>query len=257
MRRYNCSVYIDESGNDGLTDKSTKNFVLGGFIVYNKDLDFLNNKILEFENKIKKEIHCSNRSINHFMKVYLAKQLSELPIKIFSVISQKITLINNYTPKDNQEYYNKNVQYLLERIGDFIEKTEQQGNKIILTNIIFEKRKNHNYEKLKHFIKIVKNNPLRAQSKSLTYIDTNIISARDKGDNLLKIADIISHSVYRAINPDDDYNITEHRYIEEFKNKFYANKNKILGYGIKILLIRECDFIKEDIDYIKNLKITN
>lgn len=231
-----CTLFIDESGDTGIdssNDMQSPYFILGAYLVRNKNLDMVRESIRCTEALLKKPIHFSG--LKHEKKVFCCTQFSMQPIKAFGLISNKQGLdLGGYRQtisKNSDYFYNKNVHYLLEMVGKFAEE-----NKISVDSIIFEKINNKNYEQLKRYLSVISTNPIHQNAKLLKHLSFQKIEALKKGEeNLLKIADVIAHSLYRTCIP-HRFGGIENKYVEMLKNKFYGNKDGfILDHGIKIV----------------------
>lgn len=248
------TIFIDESGDEGLSGKSSKMFFFGAFIIENQKY----NEILESLNRIKKvinrqELHASK--LKHIMKVYVCKEIAKMPITAFGVISNKATL-GNYSIKEHWKYYNKNSQFLLELVGQYIEK---EFKKQIPHTIVFEHKENAEYKKMKNLISLTKLNPLRFwANKHLNFIDENkIISKKKNEEPLLVIADFIAHALQKCCDHyDAEFHITEDRYLREMKNIFYHwDNNRILFAGIKpIHELSKLELLPEIAFFLDSLK---
>lgn len=250
------TIYIDESGDEGLSGKSAQMFCLGAFIINNTDYD----KIIQSLSNIRKllnkqELHaCAIK--NHITKTYVCQQIAKLPIVSFGVISNKSSL-KGYKITEHWKYYNKNCQYLLELIGKYIK--DVYGTKI-KHKIIFEHKKNAEYQRMRNLITFTKEHPIYGASKVLDYIDEESIISKPKEDEpLLEIADFIAHSLQRCCNHfDAEFGITENRYLNEIRNTFHHNtqNHNILFYGIKpIHKIMDLNIKEDASSFLTNLKV--
>lgn len=248
------TIYIDESGDEGLSGRSSHMFCLGAFMINNSEYGNILNKLCEIRRLIgKQELHATNIK-NHISKVYICKEIAKLPITAFGVISNKSSL-GNYDIKEHWKYYNKNCQFLLELIGQYI---SREFKRYVQHSIVFEHKKNAEYEKMKNFISFVKSNSTRQwATKSLEYIDENKIISKEKHEEpLLEIADFIAHALQRCCNHyDAEFNITEDRYLRELKDKFYYWENgRILYAGIKpIHDLKSLDILPDVAYFLDNL----
>ena len=204
-------LFIDESGDQGIdrdNEGQSKLFFFGGFVVSSTYLPYLSSFIEFCEKEIEQKIHF--KRLTHEKKVFFCNKLSKLPICCFGLISDKKGLDRgNYREKITRQkgfFYNKNAHYFLEAVGDLCEQKPLE-----LDEIIFEKIENKNYAQMKGYLHTIKNNPLHPNAKRLTKIPINRIDAKAKSEEpLLKIADAISHSLYRACIK-DSFGHTEHR----------------------------------------------
>ncbi len=249
------TIFIDESGDEGLSGKSSQMFCLGAFIIKNDEYDEILNNLNNIKKVLKKqELHATHIK-NHISKVFICKEIAKMPITAFGLISNKSSL-GNYNIKEHWKYYNKNCQFLLELFGQYIEREFKHP---ISHTIIFEHKENAEYQKMKNLIYYAKYNSSRTwATKTLNYISENaIISKKKEEEPLLEIADFIAHALQRCCNHyDAELNITEDRYLRELKNKFYYWENgRILFAGIKpIHNLTQLGLLPEVSDFLDNLK---
>jgi len=240
------TVFIDESGEAGIssirssaTRGASPYMTLGAALVKNTDLPEIKRKLSDLRSEIgKTEIHCNK--LNHFQKVHVAKTISTLPIVSFGVISQKQTLgwYSDRIDQDSKKYYNKCAQYLLECIGEYMQSIEKYSHQL---DVVFE-RGNFDYPALRRLITLCKNNPLgtplqKKRLRLLQKIDPQkIVSMKKNEEPLLELADVIAHSIYKAIDRSSrHYDILEVRYLKELSSCFFKNPEtlKIIGTGIR------------------------
>lgn len=234
MKSNRAVLYVDESGDEGISsDRQSRFFVLGAVFVRKENQELCIERLNKIEEEIKQEIHFSE--LKHDKKKYVARCISRLPVMCFSILSNKNGLdrggYRNQIQGQRGFFYNKNVHYLLEQVGRFCEERD-----IIVDEIIFEKSGNKNYNQLRSYLKTISNKPLHKNAEFLRRIDPATIRAEDKkACPLLKFADAASSSVYQACT-ENKYKMTETGYLEELSKRFVANPNgAIEGYGLKIV----------------------
>ncbi len=252
------TIYIDESGEEGFervrtaeTSGSSPWFTLGAYIIKDSDKDLAEETLKRCRDYISRpDIHMKN--MDHKQKVYVCKQIAQLPITLFGSISNKNTLKEYKDLIDGQpwKYYNKNVKYLLEKVGKYL------GEKSIDEHeIIFEEKRSVRYDKIKNYIGVIKRTPLTPIAKNLRHIDQYSIEAKPKAeDTLLEIADVVAHALFQCCE-NDKYTITENRYLRELKGLFYCcPEGKVLHYGIKpINSVMDLELYDEDVQFLKDL----
>lgn len=234
------TLYIDESGDVGIQPRQIKNgasplFFLGGYLIHEDKKQALLNLITECRNELnnKKIIHFS--SLKHHQKIFFCRKLSQLPIKIFGLISDKSELdrgnYRNLIAGDSDKFYNKNVKYFLETICKYC-----LENELEISRIVFEKQEGKDYDRLKNYIRFIQNKPFNSRARYLGHITAGIIQALSKEEEpLLQVSDAVAHSFYRLCTP-DRYDICDHNYLEEIKNLIPSKlDNLTLGVGIKIV----------------------
>ena len=117
------TVLIDEAGDVGLKgvepDPSfgpTQYFCICATILNEDNRRLIEDalKTLPFAHGV---LH-ANR-LNHFEKAFLGRRISSLPLGMIGVVSNKLSLLGYLTEasKTPTHFYNKVMQYLLERVG--------------------------------------------------------------------------------------------------------------------------------------------
>ncbi len=190
--------------------------------------------IQEITQKVnKKDLHCCK--LNHSQIVYFARTISAQRLKSFGVISRKETL-KSYSEKiehNHAFYYNKCAQFLLEKVGLFMEVNKIAEEQL---TICFEEG-NFNYPALRGLIGKCRKNPIRPASRYLKYINPNSIVVKEKEEEpLLQTADLVAHALFKCVHKEDsNCHIPEVRYVTELRKSFFSDENtgKIEGYGIK------------------------
>lgn len=255
------TLYIDESGDEGLLNiwnpisqkGACPQFFLGGVLISNLHESMIKDSISKIEGAIGGRIHCSH--LSHEKKSFICKELAKLPITCFALISDKSGLERKGYGKtiSSDDFYNKNVKYLLEKVGKFC-----ALNKIKIGKIILEKKGSKNYSKLRRYLLIVQNNPLHEESKFLEFLELgNLIEKSKSEESILKISDCIAHAMYKASIP-NLYGLTEHRYLLEIKERFFSNPQGIIfNFGIKFVPdIYGLKIGNEDIQFLSTISKT-
>lgn len=234
------TFFVDESGQSGIKkiggagNKGASPYMtLGGVLVPNTH----KSNILSELNKLidiygKKDLHCSR--LNHNQICRFARVVALEKVKLFGVISHKATLGTYRTEiKDSdKKYYNKCVQYLLERLAHFLELNNIEETQV---SIVFEDG-NYDYSALKSLIRSCRRKPMNPASKRLVRINPNSISSKMKEEEpLLQVSDLVAHALYRCVDDSPStYGIQETRYVDELRCKFFSEPEtqKIVGYGL-------------------------
>lgn len=206
---------------------------LGAVIIPDDDRNVLEDKLAEVTERIgKKDLHCSN--LSHFQKLFFAREIIKCNLRFFGVISHKATLgvYRHRISTDDKKYYNKCVQYLLERVGWFLEARSINKRDV---SIVFEKS-NCDYEMMRRFLERVQSNPHHEMTKKLQNVDVSAINPKTKAEEpLLKIADLVAHSLFKCVDKHkDNYDIPEARYLKELAPRFFGHPDdeKVLGAGL-------------------------
>jgi hypothetical protein len=234
------TVVIDEAGDVGLKDVQadpsygpTQYFCICATIFNEDNRTLIENtlKNLPFTDDV---LHASR--LSHFEKSYFGSVASNLPLGMFGVISNKLSLLE-YLPaasKTPTHFYNKVMQYLFERIGDAVGKL---GIPRAELRIRLEARA-QKYSSLISFIDSIQRNPLDARAIAIRNIDRFSITAIKKADDrCMAISDFGAHALFSAVRRDSRaFGLSETRYLNELKGAFLASKTgKITGYGIKTI----------------------
>lgn len=133
---------------------------------------------------------------------------------------------------DSSKFYNKCAQYLLERVGWFME-----NRKIPVENleIIFEKA-NIDYDRMRNLLRKCQRSPNHRNTEWLRHIDVDKIETRTKSEEpLLQLSDLVAHALYKCIDKQDkNYGITEPRYLRELSPHFFGHPDNqaVMGAGL-------------------------
>lgn len=236
------TLYIDESGDagikkirDGDQGGASPMMTMGGVLIPNDQIENVRKGLDELRRLITKRdnFHCQNMS--HEEKGRLAQFVSQLPVVLVGVISSKSTL-GGYKAEINDDqnlYYNKCCQYLLERAGMFISSMGIRAEDI---DIIMEEG-SYDYRKLRNLIIMCQRNPRHQNTRFLQHISAYKIRPLPKGhDQLLELADLVAHALYRSVWG-SKLDVTESRYLNEIRDKFFKDDEtkKALGRGLYVV----------------------
>ncbi len=207
---------------------------LGACLVPNSTSNILRENLKKVAEDINRNaLHATE--LNHHQKVYFSRTLSKERVLLFGLISLKQTLgqYRSEIGADSVLFYNKCVQYLLEKVGLF---AKLNGIKPDQINIVFEER-NHDYSMMIRFLQRCKETPISSEVALLNFIDPYRIQKKSKNDEaLLQTADLVAHSLYCCVNKSrSNLHIPETRYLNELRTKFFHDENTgaIIGRGIK------------------------
>lgn len=192
----------------------------------------------DFASKIGgKPLHCSD--LGHFEVAAFAREVAQLKVLLFGVISKKSTL-GDYREKiegetQAEDYYNKCTHYLLERVGHWMSENDIGSNCL---SVVFEEKR-HNYQRLRSYIQRVRSSPIDRRAAYLAHIDPLSITAQGKSDeDLLAIADLVAFSLHQSVNTSkSNLGIGEQRYIRELERKFWrcSESGKVANFGMKYI----------------------
>lgn len=234
------TIFIDESGEAGIRNIRSENsdgaspyMTLGASLISNRSRKATENTLEKIKGDIgKKSLHCSK--LNHYQLLHFIREISQQKMRLFGVISRKSTLgsYKNTINDNSDKYYNKCVQYLLERVGWFM---EARGIPPENLDIIFEKA-NVNYDKMRNLLWTCQTNPKHPATKRLQNIVISRIQVKKKNEEpLLELADLVAHSLYRAVDKrNQNFGIPEPRYIRELAPHFFGHPDtqKVVDAGL-------------------------
>ena len=192
----------------------------------------------------KKEIHCSE--LNHYQKLFLIREIHKHKKRLFGVISFKETLggYKGAIDGNSKLYYNKCAQYLLERVGWFMEVSGIPPENL---DIIFEKG-NFDYGRMKNLLRKCQRNPAHSMTARLRYIKVDNISVKTKLEEpLLQMADLVAHALYKCVDKQDkNHFITEPRYLRELSPRFFGDPTTQTVSGAGLYLVHQLSDLNLD-----------
>jgi hypothetical protein len=239
-----CTVFIDESGDAGVSSIRSKTqggsseyFTMGAVVLQPATMIAARKLLDQLQEDFKRPKRWRHATdLNHSQKLHFCRKLSALNVRYFGVISYKPTL-GAYAENIDWEpdkFYNKCAKYLLERVGNYLSAI---GGDLSEPQIVFEER-NHDYDAMIRYLGKVKENPIYEHSKSLASINPFGISSKKKTEeDLLRLADLVSHALYCCVNKTpDNFGIVEPRYVQELSKRFAADKTgRVFGTGLKAI----------------------
>jgi len=226
---------------------------LGAALISNRSRKAIEDTLDKIRSEIgKKTLHCSQ--LKHYELLHFARQITQRQMRLFGVISRKETL-GSYKAaisEDSSKYYNKCAQYLLERVGWFMEARNIPPENL---DIIFEKA-NVDYEKMRNLLRSCQNNPQRPNTKKLKYIDIDNINVKIKSDEpLLQVADLVAHALYKCVDKKDkNFGILEPRYLRELAPRFFGHPETQTVLGAGLYCVHSTRNLKLDSDVEEVLK---
>ena len=252
------SLFIDESGEAGI--KRVRNgeepgaspyMTLGAALIAENDRDEFTARLESIREEIgKKQLHCSE--LHHYQILHFGRRLADLDVTMFGVISRKETL-GSYKDRidgDSHKYFNKCVQYLLERVGWFMEVNNLDPSDVA---IVFEKA-NRDYGRMENYLWRVQSHPMQPMAKKLRHLDVLSIEAREKDEEpLLKVADLVAHALFRCVDKRaSNLNICEPRYLRELGPQFFGNptNQKVGQAGLYCVHQRSHLRLDQDVDHV-------
>ncbi|WP_188134286.1 DUF3800 domain-containing protein [Rhizobium sp. RU35A] len=234
------TVFIDESGEAGIgkirseTSRGASPYMtLGAVLIRNQSWVKITDALGRISADVNKSpLHCSQ--LNHYQILHFIRQIRKHQMRLFGVISQKSTLkeYKEVISEDSEKYYNKCVQYLLERVGWFMEARQIPRENL---DIVFEKA-NVDYDSMCNLLRACQKTPKREFTKKLKNIDTYKISAKLKNEEpMLQVADLVAHALYKCVDkPEKNFGIPEPRYLRELSPLFFGNPDTqaVVGAGL-------------------------
>ena len=237
-------IYIDESGDEGFSPKSSKWFSMSCIIIKKendlslvKHRDNICNKISFSKNKPLKTIHFADLR-NHEQRKYVCNYLSKekVPMRAINIIINKSSIpektLNSYK-QDRNRFYWYTARFLFERISWFL---KDFPNKMEYPYIVFSNRKQ---SKVKDFITYL--NKLKAETKNEIHwdsfsIDEKYIKSMPHEKRAgLQIADIFATAFRKYMFECNSFEDVESSYAKILKPFIYNSKENYKSYGLKIL----------------------
>jgi Protein of unknown function (DUF3800) len=234
-------AYIDESGDDGLTNfrgKGSQGGASSWLIIsacvfrYSYDVECVGwrDEILaEMPEKKSRDLHFTN--LTHQQKVFATKRLSEQKVKAISILSNKRTIQPGTYQQKNQLYFYL-TRYLIERVSwlcrDYRHIVTGGDGRV---KIIFSRRGGMSYQDFQSYL-------YRLQADQTVtihwpVIDIDGVEAFDHSTRAgLQLADIVASSFAAGVET-DRFGNCECRYAETLKPKVYCRNNNYLSYGVK------------------------
>ena len=180
-------------------------------------------------------------------------------MRLFGVISRKGTL-GSYKAAiaaDSSMYYNKCAQYLLERVGWFMESRKIPPENL---DIIFEKA-NVDYEKMRNLLWTCQSSPKHPITNKLQYISISNISVRKKSEEaLLQVADLVAHALYKCVDKQsNNFGILEPRYLRELAPCFFGHPDTQAVVGAGLYCVHSTRDLKLDseVEEVLNSMVAN
>ena len=199
-------IVIDESGDTGLeivladpSDGPTQYFTMCAALFSDENHEHITQQLDSLPFQGKKARHA--KQLNHFEKVAICQAIAKLPVGLLGVISNKLSL-KEYMKEANQtptHFYNKVMQYLLERIGHTVASLGIDKKHV---RIVLEAREQR-YSSLLSFIETIQKNPFDTRATYLRNIDRfSITAVKKENEPCIRLADMGAHALFCAIRRD-------------------------------------------------------
>lgn len=174
--------------------------------------------------------------MSHFEKVNACNKIAQLPIGMVGVISNTLSLLEylSSAKKIPTHYYNKVMQYQLERIGDAM---GAFGIKSGDARIQIEARAQQ-YSSLLSFVRTIQDKPLDTRAAAIRNVNRFAISAIGKKDSLaMALSNIGANAIFSTVKRDANlYGSSENRYLKELAPVFVADKRVlVVPLGLKAI----------------------
>lgn len=233
------TVVIDESGDTGLENVAadpsrgpSQYFTMCAALYRNENSSIIEEKLNSLPFSGQRSLHAKH--LNHYEKVVTCQAIAELPVGLLGVISNKLSL-QEYLPEANRtptHYYNKVMQYLLERVGAATGALGITSNEL---RVVLEARKQQ-YSSLLSFIAKIQSNPLDTRATLLRNIDRfSITAVKKKDEPCIRVADMGAHALFCTVRRDERvHSIVEPRYLRELAPVFLAGQDgRLVPRGLK------------------------
>lgn len=236
----NYTLYADESGQSGIkkvksstTGGASRYMTMGGALVPDENREHIREALAGLAESFgRADLHCSK--LNHNQIVKFAQTVAEFDVVLFGVISLKETLgsYKDDIEANDKKYYNKCAQYLLERVGMFLDSVRLNEDNL---SVRFEYG-GFNYNGLRGLIQACRRNPRYPATRFLRHVNQNSITEVAKSDEpLLQLGDLTAHALFRCVDDGpSSYGVFETRYLSELRSRFFAARNTgmICGAGL-------------------------
>ncbi|XHX59773.1 DUF3800 domain-containing protein [Pseudosulfitobacter sp. SM2401] len=232
------TVVIDESGDTGLSNvqpdpsNGPSQYFCSCATFFRDENTALIEKTLKRLINHKGLIRANRMS--HFEKINACNKISQLPIGMVGVISNKLSLLKylSEAKKTPTHFYNKVMQYQLERVGAAMGAFGIAASEV---RIHIEARAQQ-YGSLLSFVRAIQENPLDTRAAYIRNIDRFSISAVDKKDSaVMALSDIGANAIFSAVKRDaKSFGFSETRYLKELAPAFVADsRGRIVPLGLK------------------------
>lgn len=242
-------AYVDEAGDEGLgklRDKSSgqsKWLAIGCTIVSaenDRNLVKWRDEIMaQFPKKKTRDLHF--RYLNHAQSVAACQYLSDKPLGICVVASNKITLLDSpklEVFKQPGHLYNYLVRYLLERITTACLKHADREKVEARLRVVFSRRPNTDYQSMHNYLCLMRDGrekipPVRSILwKVFSPDDIDVINHSKSAG--LQISDVVTSATVSALEP-NMYGNCEPRYSLSLKERYISHNGSRLNCGLTLI----------------------
>lgn len=256
-RQYRYVAYIDEAGDDGLTrvrpidvDGASEWFILSAVVVSADN----EKQIPQWHKGLRDSIDLRQSKLIHFNRLNedwrrsrVCAKLAELPIRCFSVVSNKRNMRGHTNPRAarvpaRNYFYCWMCRLLLERVTQWCAHRNEldgaQGQKV---KLVFSERGGMSYSQFAAYLHWLH---LQSQAQALyldygdldwSVISTDLLEAH--GHTLragLQMADIVASAFYRAValRPDGS---CQSQHARLLRPRMACQNGTIAGFGLKMM----------------------
>lgn len=193
-----------------------------------------------FPAKQRRDLHF--RYLNHAQRVAACEALSQKPIGIAVIASNKTTILDSgkiNVFKQKQHLYNYLVRFLLERVTWICrERAKQISEDNARLRVIFSRRGGTDYQVMRDYLMMLRDGkevlqPVRRIDWSV--LDPNDIRVENHSVKAgLQIADVVTSATAAALEP-NGFGHTEPRYALILKRRFIKERGLIGNCGLTLI----------------------
>ena len=245
------TVFVDESGDEGFTDKPGASawFVLSAVAVRTvTELETV--RLVEevrqaLEKPSREKLHF--RDLKHEQKLVYVGRIARAHLRAVSILIHKPSIFRPEVFRERYRLYFYSVRYLLERVSWLCKKSVRSGEGDGTAKIIFSNRAGMKYEEMRDYLR-----KLEAKSKDPSEdirIDWSVIRCDQviaEGRNLmgLQVADAVAGSFFRGLEPQRGY--IEPRYASMLAPIVYRSGGTYIGCGVKLWPVKLRPLVEKD-----------
>lgn len=228
-------VYIDESGDEGFSIKSTAWFVLAA-VMTRTATDMASVSVLDKVRTtlgMKPHAHVHFRDLTHDKRTAYVRTISPGPIRACAVLIHKRSMTQPEVFTANKKMlYPYACRYLLERVSWFCAGHRRQHEGDGSADTVFAHRRTTSYSGFKDYLDLLKG---RETSINWGVIKSDQVTARPAPSMMgLQLADAVASSFFKAVEP-NAYGHVETGYVSALRPIMYQHTNKKrLSYGVKL-----------------------
>lgn len=245
-------AYVDEAGDEGFgklrnpgSAGQSRWLGLGAIVVTEENDRFLpswrDEIVALFPHKRnRRDLHF--RYLNHAQRIATCRLLSEKPVGICVIASNKETILDSEELevfKRKQHLYNYLVRFLLERLTDACRnKAEKDGNGPASLFVTFSRRAGTDYQIMREYFELMRDGrEVLTPRRSIDWEVFDPASIRVENHAIragLQIADVATSATYSALEP-NEYGNVEPRYALSLKRRYLKERNRILDCGLTLI----------------------